>query len=306
MKKIFYLALFLVILMVGYINIDQLESYARGQLYYSICETPKTYRIGSIDDRYNMSSDDFLIHLQNAEKIWEDRWDGNLFEYKSDGDIEVNLVYDQRSFLSGQINQLDSQVRAQKNDLNPKIEEYKRKASEFQANIKQLNTDISYWNERGGAPPEEFDKLIERQKNLQAQSDNLKQEAEFLNQSTALFNQQIGELQGTVDNFNQQLAFKPEEGEYIYDNGIETINIYFDNSETELVHTLAHELGHSLRIEHNNNKLSIMYPETTTITTLSADDLIGLNNACAEKSILKDQSEKINIIINQLYTRLTS
>jgi hypothetical protein len=304
MKKIFALVILLGILMVGYISFEPASSYARNLVYYSTCESPKTYRIGTIDERYNMTEEEFLSHLKRSEKIWEEEWEGELFAYDPEGKIEVNLVYDGRSFLSSQINELDSQVRAKQSELNPQIEEYKRKAEEFRSKINQLNSDINRWNSQGGAPPEEYDKLTARQRALQQEGEILKAEADSLNQSTSLYNRQVTELQQTVNSFNRELSFKPEEGEYIYYNGEEIINIYFENSEDELVHTLAHELGHALTIEHNDNPASIMYPQSTETVLLSPDDLEGLEMACAERSVIKENVEKISLIIDRLKLQL--
>lgn len=299
MRKFLPIVFLLIVVMAGYIFFDPVTTYARDFMYYSICEDPKTYRVGKIDNRYNMTEEEFRTYIKKSETIWEENYGGELFSYDPEGQIEINLVYDRRSFLSTQIDALDSQVKAKQNDLTPKINEYKRRAEEFRNKINQLNADIDYWNERGGAPPEEYDKLIERQRALSQESDALRSEAESLNQSTALYNEQVGELKSTVENFNQELSYKPEQGEYIYDSGAEIINIYFENSESELVHTLAHELGHALRVDHNNNSLSIMYPETTETVTLSADDIEGLRNACAEKNILKEGSDRLTFFINQ-------
>lgn len=296
MKKLGIFAVLSLVLMLGYIFYDPAAPYVRNLMYYSTCDTAKTYRIGSIDERYSMPENEFLVHLEDAERVWEREWGGELFVYDPEGDIEVNLVYDRRSFLSGQIGELDSQLKAEEEELTPKIQAYQKKAEEFRSKISQLNTDIEYWNSQGGAPPEEFDRLIERQEALKAESETLIAEAEELNQSTAFFNQQVGVLEKTVNEFNDELSFKPEEGEYIYDNGDEIINIYFDNSETELVHTLAHEFGHAIRIEHNDNKFSVMYPQTNEVIELSSEDKKGLDEACREVHVARGGLEKLNLM----------
>lgn len=290
--------------MTSYIYKEPLIANAENILYQSQCDNPKTYRIGSIDPKYNMSQRKFIENINQAADIWDNEIGKELFTYDPKGKIEINLVYDQRSFLSGQINQLNSQVKQQQNELDPKIEDYKRRAGEFRAKISQLNSNIEYWNSRGGAPPEEYEKLRNRQASLQQEADALRTEADSLNLSTEQYNQQVGELRQTVDNFNQELNFKPEEGEYIYDNGQETINIYFDNSETELIHTLAHELGHALAIDHNNNPESIMYPQTSEAIALSIEDKTGIRNACEKKSVIATGAERFTLLINRVRLQL--
>lgn len=300
MKKFGILAGVLVLLMTGYIFKAPIVSYAENILYHSPCDTPRTYRIGSIDPKYNLTHDQFLERVNQSEEIWETEIGKDLFLYVPEGDIEINLVYDQRSLLSRQINDLNSKVKEQQSALDPKIADYKRRASEFRSKIDQLNNDIEFWNNKGGAPPDEYEKLKSRQASLQQEADSLRSEAETLNQSTDEFNAQVGQLHQTVSTFNTALQYKPEEGEYIYDNGQETINIYFDNSQTELVHTLAHELGHALGIPHNNDPLSIMYPQTSEAVALTDNDRAGLEKACEEKSVVQTGAQKLALVINSL------
>lgn len=305
MKKIGAVVL-IALLMVGFIFRVPVVKSAENIIYYSECEHPKTYRIESIDPKYNMSESQFQTHIQNASSIWSNAWGKSLFLYDPDGDIEINLVYDQRSFLSNQINELDAKVKEQQKSLDPEIAAYKERASQFRAKVAQLNSDIEYWNNRGGAPEDEYNKLKSRQTELRQEADVLQEMAARLNQSTKEYNEQVGQLHQTVNTFNQELTFKPEEGEYIINNGTQVINIYFDNSQIELIHTLAHELGHALSIDHNNNTLSIMYPKTTEATILSPDDLAALNKACEKKNIVKTSVNNLSIIFNQMQQVLSS
>ncbi len=251
-----------------------------------------------------MSESQFLSYVDEAAQIWNSEYPSTLFEYDPQGDIEINLVYDQRQFLNSQINELDTQVKSEQGELDTKIADYNRRAQEFQIIVKKLNEDIQYWNERGGAPPDEYESLIQRQKSVQSEAESLKSEAASLNQSTDIYNQQVGELNQTIRNFNEELKYKPEQGEYVYSGGKETINIYFDTSREELVHTLAHEFGHAIGIPHMENESAIMFSKTTTVTVLSADDRIALETACAEKNIVEERLQSIPQIFDQLRSNL--
>lgn len=299
MKKVFWILL-IALFAFGYSNREALSDYSQKALYKSACDAPITYRIGTIDPEFNVTTQTLLSNVEEAGAIWSNAYGEQLFAYDPEGEVMINLIYDERQLLNTQVNQLNNRVKEAQKNLDPEIADYQRRAGEFQAKMAALNNDIDYWNNQGGAPPAEYEKLKNRQEALNREANSLQQEAESLNQSTDEYNTQVGELRQTVDNFNQTLTFKPEEGEYIVENGEQKINIYFSDSQSKLVHTLAHELGHALSITHNDNTSSIMYPRTTDALTLSSDDLAGLQNACAEKNVLQDVGNNFVLFINQL------
>ncbi len=304
MKKIAYLIIIFLILIAGFVFKKPITTYAENIFYQSQCDTPTTYRIGNVDPNFNMTRDQFMGNVKEAGVIWSSARNRTLFAYDPKGDITINLIYDKRQLLNNQIDELNTEVKSKQQDLDPQIEAYKNRASEFKNKMVSLNKDIDSWNNRGGAPPEEYEKLKSRQNALEQEAAELQKEALRLNQSTSEYNEQVGVLHQTVENFNQELQFKPEEGEYIVDNGVETINVYFDNSREELIHTLAHELGHALSIGHNNNPLSIMYPQTTETISLSPDDIAGLEKACEKRSVIKTGFENLSLIVNNLQTQI--
>ena len=102
--------------------------------------------------------------------------------------------------------------------------------------------------------------------------------AATLNQSTSSYNIQISDLNDKISSFNSVLRQKPEEGVYRYREN--SIDIYFMSSKDELIHTLAHELGHALGISHNDNKQSIMFAYSTKETTISEEDIAALHKQC--------------------------
>ncbi len=280
MKKFILTLTILVIIFFTYQKVPLI----RHLLSYSPCDTPLTYKLGDIDSRFGLTSNQVLSDTKEASDIWNNALQKNIFTYDPKGEITINFVYDKRQELSTQINQLQEKLDTDKGNLDPQIAEYKKRSEAFDQNAAALNQDIAYWNSKGGAPEAEYNQLISRQKELQAEAAELNKQARALNQSARDYNSQIGQLNQTERQLNQTLSLKPEEG--LYNGNDNTITIYFNNSKDELIHTLAHELGHARGISHNNSSDSVMYPSSTEDITLSPLDLDSLNEVCQERSDL--------------------
>src|SRR3989344_4859744 len=65
--------------------------------------------------------------------------------------------------------------------IDKNLFEFERQSVEFQQKANQLNKEIENWNNKGGAPPEEYKKIIEEQRMLQAEADRLNSVAQSLN-----------------------------------------------------------------------------------------------------------------------------
>jgi hypothetical protein len=267
----------------------QLRNELVNHLSISNCDFPVQYHIGSIDPRFGLSSTDVVSDIQEAINIWDNAEGKNLFVNKPDG-LAINFVYDTRQALNSQIDSLKTQLDEEKNNLDPKIQEFNQRSATFKQNVAKLNQEIAYWNSQGGAPPDEYKKLTDERDALQQEAQELNVLARQLNQTTQNFNAQVGALNQTVDTFNESLKLKPEEGLYVPREN--KIDIYFNVNHTETVHTLAHELGHALGMDHNNNKDSIMYPYTTQTITPSADDLAALQEVCKPRLFFQILAQK--------------
>lgn len=282
-------------------NQDRVQAFIQEKFdqYFtrSVCSKPIFYKVGIVDSRFNLSDSAVLSDIENASMIW-DKSLGNtkLFSYDLEkATLTINLIFDKRTALSNQINNLENQVKQKNNILQPRIDQYeqdtldfKNKLANFNTRVDDLNKKIEYWNQKGGAPPDEYQKIIKEQENikseqssLQQQADNLNQEARDLNLSTQDYNGSINKLNNTIYNFDAALSKKPEEG--LFDPNTYSIDIYFDNNTQELIHTLAHEMGHALGLRHNDNQTSIMYPFSNQIIIPSKDDIQALQNTCSRR-----------------------
>ncbi len=278
MKKIvsllIYIAIAVIILGHAYpekLNIDKL-------LHRSPCDTPILYSIGFVDKRFNITTDKLKTGIENAANIWNKAEDKQLFVYDPAGKLQINMIYDERQALTNQISNLEGQLQGGKQALQPQVDQYNTLLADFKIRAQKLNTQIDFWNARGGAPPDEYNQLIQRQQDLQKEADNLNSLAQKLNLQTNDYNKQVVGLNQKIETFNAELEKKPEEGLYI--GGENRIEIYFNTNQSELEHTIAHELGHALNLEHNNNQNSIMYLYTTETLKPTAEDIASLNTVC--------------------------
>ncbi len=260
------------------------SAYFSGFFIRSVCDKPLTYRIGTIDRRFNLSEKQVEGYLAQAESIWEKPEGKNLFEFNPNAKLRVDFVYDKKQGLNSQINQLTGQLNAGKGDIETRRAEYEKQVVDFNKQADDLNSQIAHWNSQGGASGDEYQKLISKQQELSLEAEKLNSVAKDLNLSAQQYNLNVGKLNQRISEFNQDLARKPEEG--LYDPNPGTIDIYFVPSEKELVHTLSHELGHALGLGHiEGNTQSIMFPYSSESTVVTSNDVDAVNLICREKSL---------------------
>ncbi|MCL4352904.1 matrixin family metalloprotease [Patescibacteria group bacterium] len=293
MKKIIVLLLLAAAVLFN----KQILGYANNILYLSACDTPIEYRLGTVDPRFNITDDQFLLDIKEAADIWNKAENKTLFEFNKKADLTISLVFDQRQAIDNKIGSLENQIQSGKDSINPEIREYKQLSSDFKQKLNSFNAEVNMWNAKGGAPPDAYNRLKTEQQDLKNEADKLNQLADRLNISTNQYNQKINELQSTINTFNNALSLKPEEG--LYDPANDTIVIYFDTNHDELIHTLAHELGHALGMQHEQDPKAIMYPYTTKTTTASMADIAQLNKICTKRNIFQFSLEKFPLLLKK-------
>ncbi len=254
-------------------------------LTFSYCDQPILYRVDTVDPKFNLSRGEFVEASKKATQIWENHIGKNLFEYDPKGDLSINLIYDERQSLNTRIDELADKVKSDQELLKPQIGQYEIQASDFKRKLRDLNSEIEFWNNQGGAPRDKYENLIQRQKELQSEAEKLNTLAQSLNRSNEQFNAQVDQLNNTIETFNDAIELRPEEG--LYKGAENRIEIYFNNNEDELVHTLAHELGHALDIGHLSNRQAIMFSKTTQTITLAKEDIKALEEVCRRRSIVE-------------------
>ncbi len=266
-------------------------------VYIYPCAQPILYRLGSIDPKFRVREDQLLKDLKSAEAIWEQPAGKNIFDYDPQGPLTVNFVYDTRQALKIEIDKQEKSLTSQSGNLDSQIASYEKQVADFNIRNKQLKDDIDYWNSQGGAPLEEYDKLIARQKDLQQEANRLNQLAKSLNQKADNYNSGVVKINSTIGTFNQVLAVKPEEG--LYTSSTNTIDIFFITDKNELVHTLAHELGHARGIGHLDDPKAVMYPQSSIVISASSGDIQALETTCSRRSYWNQVAKFMGIALKK-------
>lgn len=267
------------------------------------CDSPISYKIGKIDPGFKLSEAKLLTSMKEASGIWASPLGKELFVYNPNGKLTLNLIYDERQKTTQQnqvlkadvekISKLAGSVKQEYEgllaDLERDKQEYNIELSKFQNTRDTYSERVTYWNQRGGAPADEYEKLQRERQNLLAEQQTLETKRIILNNTADKVNTFINKYNllvqtanANIDAINQTAGQEFQEGSY--DPNTKTINIYEYGTQDKLKRVLAHELGHALGVSHNSNPASIMYSLNQSNTlTLSEEDIRDLKALCKVK-----------------------
>jgi len=240
--------------------------------------TPIYYDIGRLDSRFGLTRSELVNILKRAEWIWEKPSQKNLFIYQPGALFSINLIFDntqsklnQAKILEHQMGKIDFQhasllknyerkqkiVQTSQDHFHQLLRDYNRK-------VKSFNREVDRVHRKGFVSQEEKYKLKKLEGRLEMHKINLLIEKRKTHLLLRRHNKLISKI--------NKLSRKYNEKAWTYNRkyGVRTpfvkgdfqgqaINVYqfFDKEELTLI--LAHEMGHSLGIDHVSGKKSLMH-----------------------------------------------
>jgi peptidoglycan hydrolase CwlO-like protein len=306
MKNLGNIIFLIVVLVSGYIYRDTLRNvYLASLNHYFPCKFAIEYSIGTFDNRFGISEEFFLEALKDAEKMWETSINKDLFRYKEDGGLKVNLIFDERQQVTTELKKIENNVENTKSNYDSlKIEydklvanyeiekkQYQLRLSAFESKKDAYDAEVAKVNSRGGGNKEtvarlntEKNYLISEMNSLNSLQYKLNNDVKKINSLSETLNTLVKNLNLNVNKFNtigDSLGEEFEEGVYVSDREGRKIDIYQFDNRTKLVRLLAHELGHALGLDHNDDSKAIMYRLNNGVNEkLTVTDLMDLKELC--------------------------
>jgi hypothetical protein len=269
------------------------------------CKDPITYRLGNVDERFNLTREEFRTAVNMAAAMWGKPFHRDLFRDDPDGAIEINLLYDYRQEATDRLKKLNyridrsrgsyEELKSRLGNLNAAYEQKKAgldsDLNAYNAKVNAFNTDIQSWNRRGGVPQSIHTRLMEEKDELVILKDNLQRRQEEMKTSVDTINSLVVVINEIASNNNMDLVNQQNigntlgrefcEGFYEYKKGKRSITIYQYDNEYRLVRVLAHEFGHALGLNHSKSAESVMYPLIQSDSlALAPDDIAALSGHC--------------------------
>lgn len=267
------------------------------------CSRPLEYSIGSIDPRFNVSQEELMSHIAQAASVWEKEAGKKLFVYEKNSQFKINLIFDERQESTVEARKLEENLNnlelshsglvKKYQTLNTaykkRIDDYNKSVADYEKQLKAYSKDVKYWNDQGGAPQDEYDKLTKKKKELKDTYSKLEKQRKEINQLIGQTNDVVKQENQLVSVYNS--ALNTYKGKYgatqEFEKGLfdgKEINIYQFKEISDLKLTFTHELGHYLGLNHMENPQSIMYylmgDQNMNNPRLTDEDKTALKQVC--------------------------
>jgi len=272
------------------------------------CDIPIRYSLGAIDGRFGLDRPEVRQALTEAVGMWESVTEASLFRLTPGEGMRVAMVFDERQSRARARQRARSELGKSRDELDATREAFQDKQAElkddwddfeqrrraYEKRQREHERAVQAW-QKGDVErtKQRRDELNATAEQLKAQAKELERRQDELEQRRRRLEREREAFENQVETFNERVQAHQEEaerltgfqmGRYEREGADRRIEVFKALNGDELRLVLAHELGHSLGIEHVNAGDAVMNerlgPNNRGRETISPVDRRALAEVC--------------------------
>ncbi len=187
----------------------------------SHCKLPITYKFAAFDLKFGISKEDFTKVAKEAEEIWEKPISADIFNFDENGEVKINLIYDERQQETERIKGILSEINSDEEKLKTVKNEYdslsgllKNKETDYNSRIlkyqklqKDFENELLFYNKKFSAYENKVNYRNSQESISRDEYENLEKERKGLERDKSRLEKDKKEL----DNFYNLLESKRQE-----------------------------------------------------------------------------------------------